>query len=146
MKASFIIAGGFCRTRDGRKATIYATDGAGNRPVHGAIDGEIDDWREDGRWFADGPEDEYGADLVGPWGEEHKGAEFGKWFSATPPRTQPGTTSDYFLTVGIDSDVPQVLVYQHDEGTWTSGGGDTQHVRLWAHIPPRPNEAGKVTP
>jgi hypothetical protein len=70
MKASFIIAGGACRTRDGRKVPIYATDGAGNSPVHGAIDGEIDDWGEDGRWWAPG---ENCRDLVGPWVEKEGG-------------------------------------------------------------------------
>jgi hypothetical protein len=73
MKADFIIAGQACRTRDGRKVRIYATDGDGNRPVHGAIDGEIEEWTEKGRWFPDGSESEYGADLVGPWVEEKGG-------------------------------------------------------------------------
>ena len=58
------------------------------------------------------------------------------WRDHIHPHTQPGTRSDYFLAVGIDSDVPRVLIYQHEEGTWTSGGGDTQRVRFWAHIPP----------
>jgi len=66
-------------------------------------------------------------------------ALFGIWSDRLPPHTQPGTTSDYFLAVGIDSDVPRVLVYIHAERTWTGGGGDTQRVRLWAHIPPLPN-------
>ena len=65
--------------------------------------------------------------------------EIGIWFDSVPPHTQPGTTSDYFLAVGIDSDVPKILVYIHAERTWTAGGGDTQRVRLWAHIPPLPN-------
>ena len=68
-------------------------------------------------------------------------ALFGIWFDSVPPHTKPGTTSDYFLAVGIDSDVPRVLVYMHAERTWTEGGGDTQRVRLWAHIPPLPNAA-----
>lgn len=58
-------------------------------------------------------------------------ALFGIWFDTVPPHTHPGTKSDYFLAVGIDSDVPQVLVYMHDERVWTAGGGDTQRVRLW---------------
>lgn len=33
------------RTRDGREVRIYATDGGGHRPIHGAI-------REDGNWVA----------------------------------------------------------------------------------------------
>ena len=66
-------------------------------------------------------------------------ALFGIWFDSVPPHTQPGTTSDYFLAVGIDSDVPKVLIYMHAERVWTAGGGDTQRVRLWAHIPPLPN-------
>jgi hypothetical protein len=70
MKADYIIAGQFCRTRDGRKVPIYATDGAGDQPVHGALDGEVDQWSEDGRWFLEGDEAEYGADLVGPWVEK----------------------------------------------------------------------------
>jgi hypothetical protein len=70
--------------------------------------------------------------------------EIGIWFDSVPPHTQPGTTSDYFLAVGIDSDVPKILVYIHAERTWTAGGGDTQRVRLWAHIPPLPNSVISV--
>jgi hypothetical protein len=33
------------RTRDGREVRIYATDGGGHRPIHGAI-------REDENWIA----------------------------------------------------------------------------------------------
>ena len=72
-------------------------------------------------------------------------ALFGIWFDSVPPHTQPGTTSDYFLAVGIDSDVPKMLIYMHAERVWTAGGGDTQRVRLWAHIPPLPNSVISVT-
>jgi hypothetical protein len=64
---------------------------------------------------------------------------FGSWFTGTPPHTKEGTVADYFLCLRIDSEVPCVLIYQHEEGTWTSGGGDTQRVLAWAHIPPKPN-------
>lgn len=45
--------GRFYRTRDGREVRIYAVDGGGDQPVHGAInlDGEWEClvWRMDGR-------------------------------------------------------------------------------------------------
>ena len=43
------------RTRDGREVRIYATDGGGSHPVHGAIkDGERwyqGEWSPDGSWY-----------------------------------------------------------------------------------------------
>ena len=50
--------------------------------------------------------------------------------------------SDYLLCIPIDSDVPRVLVYMHEYGHYTSGGGDTQKVRLWVTIPNVPVVAG----
>lgn len=45
------------RTRDGREVRIYAVDGRGEWPVHGAVknpDGECHTtWRPDGRWCSD---------------------------------------------------------------------------------------------
>ena len=42
------------RTRDGREVRIYATDGRGEWPVHGAVGNEDGwhpvAWRDDGRW------------------------------------------------------------------------------------------------
>ena len=42
------------RTRDGREVRIYATDGRGEWPVHGAVGNEdgwhIVSWRSDGKW------------------------------------------------------------------------------------------------
>lgn len=43
-----------CRTRDGRAVRIYAIDGAGKRPIHGAINGVIADWPIDGRTWGFG--------------------------------------------------------------------------------------------
>lgn len=50
------------RTRDGREVRIYATDGSGSLPVHGAIKNsygwEPYQWISDGRsYLKDGPED-----------------------------------------------------------------------------------------
>ncbi len=45
-------SGEFARTRDGRKATIYATDGIGAYPVHGAIDGLLCSWLYNGRLYS----------------------------------------------------------------------------------------------
>lgn len=73
-------------------------------------------------------------------------ALFGSWFTGTPPHTKEGTAADYFLCLRIDSEVPCVLIYQHEEGRWTSGGGDTQRVLAWAHIPPKPNATGQARP
>jgi hypothetical protein len=45
------------RTRDGREVRIYATDGFGSHPIHGAINCSGDwistTWREDGRFYSD---------------------------------------------------------------------------------------------
>ncbi len=58
------------------------------------------------------------------------------WMTGTPPHSKPGTNADHFLCIPIESDVPVVLVYIHDEKQWTKGGGDTQKVRWWMLIPP----------
>ena len=47
---------------DGREVRVYATDGAGSYPVHGAVKQENGEWyplkwTEDGRYLADGSED-----------------------------------------------------------------------------------------
>lgn len=53
------------RTRDGREVRIYAVDGYGGCPIHGAIyeaDGwHKASWRSDGRWCVTG---EYPSDLI----------------------------------------------------------------------------------
>ena len=45
------------KTRDGHKVRVYAVDGGGKYPVHGAVfaDGfwKINYWKEDGRWDSD---------------------------------------------------------------------------------------------
>ena len=61
--------------------------------------------------------------------------KYGEWYNSTPPHTKPGTISDYFLCIPIDSDIPRVLVYMHEDQEWTSGGGDRQLVRWWSLIP-----------
>jgi hypothetical protein len=42
------------RTRDWHKARVYATDGGGSNPIHGAIMGDSGwltaAWKPDGRW------------------------------------------------------------------------------------------------
>ena len=55
-------------TRDGRKAIIYATDGAGVYSVHGAVGGTVVVWTATGRWLNDNEEDKL--DLV-PAGSKH---------------------------------------------------------------------------
>lgn len=48
------------RTRDGREARIYAVDGGGLYPVHGAFVGdgwEQENWMADGLWAAEKNED-----------------------------------------------------------------------------------------
>lgn len=61
-------AGKFYRTRDGRKARIYATDGSGNYPVHGALlcpDGWMEEtWQLDGRNYGG---EEKSRDLISEW-------------------------------------------------------------------------------
>jgi len=50
------------RTRDGHEVRIYATDGNGRYPIHGAyLEGLIwwlDSWREDGKKYHDEFKDE----------------------------------------------------------------------------------------
>lgn len=52
------IATGECQTRDGREVRIYATDGGGDFPVHGAAreySGWCEcSWCQNGRYFVDG--------------------------------------------------------------------------------------------
>lgn len=42
-------AGETYRTRDGREAKIYATDGAGRFPIHGCLNGRMMVWTADGK-------------------------------------------------------------------------------------------------
>jgi hypothetical protein len=48
------------RTRDGREVRIYATDGGGDFPVHGAVNTErkwsVEQWMESGRCFSNAEE------------------------------------------------------------------------------------------
>lgn len=46
------------RTRDGRQVRIYATDGAGEHPVHGAIKNRFD-WWDAWQWTHGGRSDGY---------------------------------------------------------------------------------------
>ena len=52
------IATGKCQTRDGREVRIYATDGGGDFPIHGAAreySGWCEcSWCQNGRYFVDG--------------------------------------------------------------------------------------------
>ena len=62
-------------TRDGTKARIYAVDGGGNHPVHGAahMDGrwQMSSWREDGfRWGGEDSESPYDLIQKYDWREE----------------------------------------------------------------------------
>ena len=68
------------------------------------------------------------------------------WNTGTPPHSKPGTRADYFLCIPIESNVPVVLVYIHDEKQWTKGGGDTQRIRWWSVIPPMPNDRAEPQP
>ena len=45
-----IEAGKTYKTRGGEEAVIYATDGVGNHPIHGAISGRMHTWMLDGRY------------------------------------------------------------------------------------------------
>ncbi len=62
-----ITAGKFYRTRDGRKARIYATDG-GSKQIHGAIMDDqgwiVRSWNTDGTWIT-GEQNE--SDLIAEW-------------------------------------------------------------------------------
>lgn len=69
MKDLKIEAGKFYRTREGHKARIYAADGSGEFPVHGAI--YYDDggcravtWTSDGSYMRG---DESGIDIISEW-------------------------------------------------------------------------------
>lgn len=60
----------YYRTRDGRKARIYAVDGDGTSEIHGAIlhdDGQwhMASWCVDGMWLDDGSTNT--SDLVSEW-------------------------------------------------------------------------------
>jgi hypothetical protein len=56
------------QTRDGDEARIYAQDGGGEWPVHGAVKGECGwesaTWTAAGRYYEDGAHQEYERDLV----------------------------------------------------------------------------------
>lgn len=62
-----IEAGKYYKTRAGNKARVYATDGHGDFPAHGAV--LIDGWRLE-KWTLDGkaiPRGTYPTDLVSEW-------------------------------------------------------------------------------
>ena len=90
-----------CRTRDGREARVYAVDGGGKFPIHGAVlllDGWIAlAWQLDGRYSYD--EETARLDLMPPkrvmWVNRylgHVGGPFGSReaadFNANPGRTE----------------------------------------------------------
>ena len=56
------------RTRDGREARVYAVDGGGSHPIHGAIKTdfgwESENWRENGSVYSSEPRGQ--ADLMPP--------------------------------------------------------------------------------
>lgn len=58
------------RTRDGRRARVYATDGATGEEIHGAIYATIgwiaENWTRLGKYFGDGARSESGYDLMPP--------------------------------------------------------------------------------
>jgi hypothetical protein len=62
-------AGCTYRTRDGREARVYATDGAGDYPIHGATRWPREGW-EEATWTAEGRycphQGKCGADLILP--------------------------------------------------------------------------------
>ena len=68
-----IEAGKFYKTRDGRKARIYAVDGSGSDNIHGAIlikDGwDCEVWDKDGAWV----DIRSPNDLVSEWVEPRTG-------------------------------------------------------------------------
>lgn len=68
MKEMKIEVGKFYRTRDGHKVRIYATDGSGLFPVHGAI--YYDDEWSISTWTSDGLNmrgNESGIDIISEW-------------------------------------------------------------------------------
>ena len=69
-----ITPGKFYRTRDGNKAGIYATDGGGDYPVHGHVEGTVRSWAAEGRYgVGDNP-----LDLVAEWIDVQQRPEEGK--------------------------------------------------------------------
>lgn len=64
----YIYPGAFVQLRDGSKATIYATDGGGAYPIHGATQHTVIQWVSDGTYIYKNPDD-CPADIVGPWVE-----------------------------------------------------------------------------
>lgn len=67
-----IEAGKFCKTREGRKARIYATDGPKSDPIHGAIfiegNWHVWHWNMDGRFLITAC---HKHDIVSEWVEPH---------------------------------------------------------------------------
>lgn len=57
--------GDILKTRGGRDVLIYATDGKGDYPIHGALDGQIETWTIDGKYDVC-TECEYEGDLILP--------------------------------------------------------------------------------
>jgi len=122
-----IEAGKFYRTRDGRKARIYATDGSGRYPVHGNLDGEALTWTSRGA-FNEGVEGESGRDLIAPWTDapevdwsampkwarwvamDEDGAWF--WYQHKPERSDR-----YFSALSEEGVIP--FIYAPDwDGDW----------------------------
>jgi hypothetical protein len=76
--------GKYYRTRDGRKVRIYALDGEGGFPIHGAVleaDGwDSSDWTLSGVSVYTGPEN-----IVGEWSDTGVSSQETSSLSASPP-------------------------------------------------------------
>jgi hypothetical protein len=75
MNSLQIEVGKYYTTRDGRKVRIYAVDGRGSQPVHGAILRE-DGWQtnlfnSNGGYFRDST-NPHSSDIIAPWIEKPK--------------------------------------------------------------------------
>ena len=73
MKQEDIKAGCDYRTRNGKRAHIYAVnvpDASEDERIHGTVDGGAWGWTLEGRFMMNSCENNY--DLVAPWGETTK--------------------------------------------------------------------------
>ena len=67
-----ITPGKLYRTRDGNKVGIYATDGGGDYPVHGHVEGTVRSWTAEG-WFSNTHSIHF-LDLIAEWIDEPQGS------------------------------------------------------------------------
>ena len=71
MKDPKIEAGKLYKTRDGSKARVYATDGSGDFPIHGAVlfggDCVFETWQSNGKVYRS---EDSSSDIVSEWDEE----------------------------------------------------------------------------